>query len=207
MKTRTKVKICGMTRMEDIAVANAACPDYVGFVFAKSRRQIDHHAAAQFKSALCSEIQTVGVFVNETVENIAALVQANVIDIVQLHGYEDAAYMERLRAMTRVPIIKSVRVQSAEQIQYYGHLPCDYLLLDTYVKGEWGGSGKSFDWNVIPKLQKPYFLAGGLNPQNVLDAVETLHPYCVDVSSGVETDGIKDSNKMAEFVKRVRSVR
>jgi len=86
-------------------------------------------------------------------------------------------------------------------------LPCDYLLLDTYVKGEWGGSGKSFDWNVIPKLQKPYFLAGGLNPQNVLDAVETLHPYCVDVSSGVETDGIKDSNKMAEFVKRVRSVR
>lgn len=204
---KTKVKICGMTRMEDIQVANAACPDYVGFVFAKSRRQIDFDTALRLKAELRGEIQSVGVFVNETVEKIAALVREKVIDAVQLHGYEDTAYIERLRAMARVPIIKAVRVQSPEQIQYYAKLPCDYLLLDTYVKGEWGGSGKSFDWSVIPKLQKPYFLAGGLNPQNVTDAVTALHPYCVDVSSGVETDGSKDSGKMDEFVKRVRSVR
>lgn len=204
---KTKVKICGMTRMEDIQAANAACTDYVGFVFAKSRRQIDFDTALRLKAELRGEIQSVGVFVNETVEKIAALVQEKVIDAVQLHGYEDAAYIERLRAMARVPIIKAVRVQSPEQIQYYAKLPCDYLLFDTYVKGEWGGSGKSFDWSVIPKLQKPYFLAGGLNPQNVTDAVTALHPYCVDVSSGVETDGSKDSGKMDEFVKRVRSVR
>jgi phosphoribosylanthranilate isomerase len=207
MMKPTKVKICGLTRMADIAAANVACPDYVGFVFAKSRRQIDFDTALHLKADLHSEIKAVGVFVNETVEKIAALVKANVIDAIQLHGYEDAVYMERLRAITNVPIIKAVRVQSAEQIQYYGHMPCDYLLLDTYVKGERGGSGKSFDWSLIPKLQKPYFLAGGLGTQNVSNAVETLHPYCVDVSSGVETDGSKDSGKMMQFVEQVRSVR
>lgn len=206
MKKATKVKICGLKSMADVVAANSICPDYVGFVFAKSRRQIDFDTAAHFRSELRGEIKTVGVFVNETVEKIASLVQAKVIDVVQLHGYEDAAYMERLRQVADVPIIKAVRVQNAEQIQYFGRMPCDYLLLDTYVKGEWGGSGKCFDWSAVPKLQKPYFLAGGLNSQNVTDAVATLHPYCVDVSSGVETDGVKDSGKIAEFVKQVRSV-
>lgn len=203
----TKVKLCGLRRIEDIAAANAACPDYVGFVFAESRRQIDFDTAVRFRASLHSDIKVVGVFVNESVEKITALVQANVLDAVQLHGYEDAAYMERLCAAACVPIIKAVRVQSAEQIQYYSRMPCDYLLLDTYVRGERGGSGKSFDWSLIPGMQKPYFLAGGLDGQNVLAAIETLHPYCVDVSSGVETDGVKDSNKMAEFVKQVRSVK
>lgn len=203
----TKVKICGLTRAEDIIAANSACPDYVGFIFAKSRRQIDFDTAVQLKSGLRKEIKAVGVFVNEAVEKIASLVRENVIDVIQLHGYEDAAYIERLRAVIHAPIIKAVRVQSSEQIQYFGHMPCDYLLLDTYVKGERGGSGKCFDWNMIPKLQIPYFLAGGLNLQNVHDAVKLLHPYCADVSSGVEVDGVKDSAKMIEFVKQVRSVR
>ena len=133
--------------------------------------------------------------------------QANVLDAIQLHGHENAAYIEHLRAMTSVPIIKAVRVQSSEQILSCSRMPCDYLLLDTYVRGERGGSGKSFDWSIIPDMQKPYFLAGGLDSQNVLKAVKTLHPYCVDVSSGVETNGAKDSVKMAEFIKQVRSVR
>lgn len=202
-----KVKICGLTKPEDIKAANTVLPDYVGFVFAKSRRQIDIATAIRLKAALSSKIKAVGVFVNETVDQIAALVQADIIDAVQLHGYEDTDYIARLRSEVRVPIIRAVRVQSAEQISYYGKMSCDYLLLDTYVKGERGGSGQTFDWNVIPELQKPYFLAGGLNPQNVLNAVKTLHPYCVDVSSGVETDGVKDSGKMKEFVQLVRSVR
>lgn len=203
----SKVKICGLTRMEDIDAANAACPDYIGLVFAQSRRQVDFDKAVQLKAALRGEIKSVGVFVNETVETIASLVKSNVIDVVQLHGYEDEVYMQRLHTLTDVPIIKAVRVQSSEQIQYYSHMPCDYLLLDTYVRGERGGSGKSFDWSIIPHLQKPYFLAGGLDSQNVLNAVKTLHPYCVDVSSGVETDGVKDQDKMIEFVKHVRSVK
>lgn len=203
----SKVKICGLTRVEDIDAANAACPDYIGFVFAQSRRQVDFDKAVQLKAALSKEIKSVGVFVNETVEAIASLVKSKVIDAVQLHGYEDEGYITRLRALTDVPVIKAVQVQSGEQIQYYSHMPCDFLLLDSYVRGERGGSGKSFDWSIIPPLQKSYFLAGGLDSKNVLDAVITLHPYCIDVSSGVETDGVKDQDKMIEFVKQVRSVR
>jgi phosphoribosylanthranilate isomerase len=203
----SKVKICGLTRMEDIDAANAARPDYVGFVFAQSRRQIDYDKAVQLKAALNSEIKAVGVFVNEKIEEIASLVKSNVIDMIQLHGYEDEAYLQRLRTLTSAPVIKAVRVQSGEQISYFSRMPCDYLLLDTYVRGERGGSGKIFDWNIIPHLSKPYFLAGGLDSQNVLNAVKTLHPYCVDVSSGVETDGVKDQDKMIEFAKLVRSVR
>jgi len=204
----SKVKICGLTRIEDIDAANAACPDYIGFVFAQSRRQVDFDKAVQLKAALRSEIKAVGVFVNETEAAIASLVKSNVIDVVQLHGYEGEGYIQRLRALTGVvPIIKAVRVQSGEQIQYYSHMPCDFLLLDTYVRGERGGSGKSFDWSIIPPFQKPYFLAGGLDNQNIINAVKTLHPYCVDISSGVETDGVKDQDKMIEFVKQVRSVK
>nr|WP_319489004.1 phosphoribosylanthranilate isomerase [uncultured Caproiciproducens sp.] len=203
----TKVKICGLTRIEDIAAANMTRPDYIGFVFAQSRRKIDYDTAARLKAALHSGIQSVGVFVDEAIENIASLVQANILDAVQLHGSEDAAYMERLRTTIGVPIIKAVRVQSSEQILTYSSMPCDYLLLDTYVRGEQGGSGKCFDWSIIPNMRKPYFLAGGLNGQNVKNAVKILHPYCVDVSSGVETDSVKDSDKMLEFVKQVRSVR
>lgn len=203
----TKVKICGLTHREDIDAVNALVPDYIGFVFAKSRRQVDLETAFLLKSALCREIKSVGVFVDETVEKITAVVKANVLDAIQLHGKEDSVYIDRLRAVTDLPIIKAVRVQSSGQIQQYDRMPCDFLLLDTFVPGEQGGSGKSFDWSVIPNIKKPYFLAGGLDSQNVFRAVESLHPYCVDVSSGVETDGIKDSGKIAKFIKQVRSVR
>lgn len=203
----TKVKICGLTRREDVVAVNAVRPEYIGFIFAQSRRQIDLPAAVRLKSALNKEIKAVGVFVNEKIEMIEQVVREQVIDAVQLHGYEETAYLERLRARVNVPVIKAVRVQSSQQIQYFSGFPCDYLLLDAYVRGERGGSGKTFDWGMIPKLQKPYFLAGGLDSRTVAKAIELLHPYCVDVSSGVETNGLKDSNKIEEFVNQVRSVK
>jgi phosphoribosylanthranilate isomerase len=202
----TKVKICGLTRMEDIRAANQFHPNYIGFVFAKSRRQVDADTAGALKSGLNGEIKAVGVFVNEEIDIIQSLVKEAIIDAVQLHGSEDEEYIENLRAKISVPIIKAVSVQSSEQVLSASHLPCDYLLLDTYVSGEQGGSGKSFDWSIIPKIQKPYFLAGGLDIRNVADAIKMLHPYGVDVSSGVETGGLKDSGKMAEFISKVRSV-
>lgn len=202
----TKVKICGLTRMEDIRAANQFHPDYIGFVFAKSRRQVDTDTARKLKSTLDGGIKAVGVFVDEEIDTVVSLVKENIIDAVQLHGNEDGKYIAKLRAKISVPIIKAVSVQSREQVLSANRLPCDYLLLDTYVPGEQGGSGKSFDWSIIPKIQKPYFLAGGLDSRKVADAIKILHPYGVDVSSGVETDGLKDSGKMAEFIYKVRSV-
>lgn len=202
----TKVKICGLTRLEDIRTANQFHPDYIGFVFAKSRRQIDAETARKLKSALDDSIKAVGVFVDEEIDVIQSLVQENIIDAVQLHGNENAEYIAALRRKISVPIIKAVPVQSCEQVLTASCFPCDYLLLDTYVPGTQGGSGKRFDWDMIPPIQKPYFLAGGLDSRNAAEAIRKLHPYCVDVSSGVETDGHKDSSKMAEFINKVRSV-
>jgi phosphoribosylanthranilate isomerase len=202
----TKVKICGLTRMEDIFSVNNFHPNYIGFVFAKSRRQVNADTARTLKSALDGGIKAVGVFVNEDIGAVVSLVKENIIDVVQLHGSENQEYIENLRTKISVPIIKAVSVQSREQVLSASRLPCDYLLLDTYVPGEQGGSGKSFDWSIIPTIQKPYFLAGGLDCRNVPEAIKTLHPYGVDVSSGVETGGLKDSEKIAEFISKVRSV-
>ncbi len=202
----TKVKICGLTRSEDILVANQFHPDYIGFVFAKSRRQVNAAAARKLKSALDGGIKAVGVFVDDGIDVIESLIKENVIDAVQLHGNEDEEYITNLREKISVPIIKAVSVRSSEQVLSASRLPCDYLLLDTYIPGGQGGSGKSFDWTIIPKIQKPYFLAGGLDCRNVADAIKMLHPYGADVSSGVETGGLKDNGKMAEFISKVRSV-
>ncbi len=203
----TKVKICGITRLEDIRAVNEIGSDYIGFVFAPSRRRVEFGRAAELKAALNRDTKAVGVFVNEPIENIAALVNKNTIDVVQLHGYEDEPYITRLKSLVGVPIIQAVRVRGSEQISFFSRMPSDYLLLDSYVRGERGGSGKSFNWSLIPPVKKPYFLAGGLDAGNVSEAILQVHPYCVDVSSGVETDGFKDSKKMAEFVNLVRSVR
>ncbi len=202
-----KVKICGITRPEDIRAVNEIRPDYIGFVFAPSRRRIDFDRAAELKAALNPDTKAVGVFVNEAIESIASLVRNNMIDAVQLHGYEDEPYITRLKGLVGVPVIQAVRVRCSEQISFFSRMPSDYLLLDSYVRGERGGSGKSFDWGIIPAVKKPVFLAGGLDAGNVLEAISQVHPYCVDVSSGVETNGFKDYNKMAEFVNLVRSVR
>ena len=198
----TKIKLCGLTRPEDIAAANALQPEYIGFVFApKSRRYVSREMAAALKAQLLPKIQAVGVFVNEAPEAVADLLNAGIIDIAQLHGQEDAAYIARLRGLTARPLWQAFRVTDAASLAKAEKSPADLVLLDSGA----GGTGTTFDWTLLEKFDRPYFLAGGLGPENAADAVRQLHPYAVDVSSGIETAGKKDSAKMAAFVAAVRT--
>ncbi len=202
-KNRTKIKICGLSRSQDIEAVNAALPDFIGFVFAESRRRVSEEQARSLKATLDARIAAVGVFVNAPAEQVARLCEEGVIDIAQLHGDEDVAYIARLKQLTGAPVIKAVRVQSAADILAAQALPCDGLVLDTYAPNAYGGSGRTFDYALIPPLEKPFFLAGGLNAQ-ALPAALARHPYAVDISSGAESDGVKDSVKIAELVAMVR---
>ena len=196
----TKIKLCGLSRPCDIEAANELKPDYIGFVFApKSKRYVTPEKAMELKSFLAPEIQTVGVFVNEKPENIAKLLQDGIIDIAQLHGAEDEDYITRLRQLTDKPIIKACRIETTYDIENAEQSTADYILLDSGA-----GTGTVFDWQLIQDIKRPYFLAGGLSPDNAADAINTLHTYAVDVSSGIETNGLKDKTKMAAFVAAVR---
>lgn len=200
----------------DIEYANRVKPDFVGFIFANTRRKISAAQAKQFREALDAEIPAVGVFVNEDISVISSLVQNGCIDLIQLHGEEDADYIRRLREVCDVPVIKAVKVQTVEQIRQAAALPVDYLLLDTYRKGVLGGTGEAFDWELLREAKaaagdtaegelfgKPYFLAGGLHAGNLREAA-ALGSYGLDVSSGIETDGSKDFTKMVEVMELVR---
>ena len=147
----SKIKICGLSRTDDILSANEFVPDYAGFVFSKSKRQVTAGQARLLKEKLSPKIKAVGVFVNEPVSFVAGLVQKGIIDLVQLHGDEDEAYIRLLKQEAPCPVIKAVRVQSREQISRAQRLPCDYLLLDAYSKNAYGGTGDSFRWDMIPK--------------------------------------------------------
>jgi len=203
----TKIKICGLTRMLDIEYVNDALPDYIGFVFAKSRRQVSPETAAQLKSVLDSRIIAVGVFVNENINVVAQLCSRGIIDIIQLHGDENEEYIRALYQEVNKPIIKAIRVKTADSLTSIGHLPCDFLLLDTYSEKQYGGTGKTFDWKFAKSINKPFFLAGGIFPGNAKAAIENAKPYCLDISSGVETNGLKDINKIIQLVNEIRSVR
>lgn len=198
-----KLKFCGLTREEDVAAANETRPDYVGFVFADSRRRVSDSEAARLREHLDPEIKTVGVFVNDAPEHIAALVRDEVIDLVQLHGGESVHYIEKLRQLTDAPIIYAVRVENHRDIEEADRLPVDYLLLDTYTKHAYGGSGKTFDWSLIGTINHLYFLAGGLNESNIERAAQT-GAYALDISSGIETDDLKDANKMRRIAALVK---
>lgn len=201
----SKIKICGLSRECDIGFVNTAKPDFIGFVFAeKSKRRVDFETALKLKNQLDKNIQTVGVFVNNDMDFVLSLVNNCIIDLIQLHGDEDENYILSLKEKTSAKIIRAVRVKTTEDILSADRLPVDYLLLDTYTKGEYGGSGKTFDWNMIPKISKPYFLAGGLNAENIKSALK-VGAYCLDVSSGAETDGKKDKEKIIKIVNTVRS--
>lgn len=213
-----KIKLCGMMKPCDIEYANRVKPDFVGFIFANTRRKISAAQAKQFREALDAEIPAVGVFVNEDISVIASLVQDGCIDMIQLHGEEDADYIRRLREICDVPVIKAVKVQTVEQIRQAAALPVDYLLLDTYRKGVLGGTGEAFDWELLREAKaaagdtaegelfgKPYFLAGGLHAGNLREAA-TLGSYGLDISSGIETDGSKDFTKMVEVMELLRSI-
>ena len=196
----TKIKLCGLSRPCDILTANELKPEYIGFVFApKSKRYIDPQKAAQLKELLSSDIRAVGVFVDEAPDTVAALLNSGVIDIAQLHGSEDEAYIQRLRQRTDQPIIKAFQIKTYHDLAEAEACTADHILLDSGA-----GTGNVFDWSVLQDVKRPYFLAGGLSPDNVGDAVRLLHPYAVDVSSGIETDGRKDEEKAAAFIAAVR---
>lgn len=195
------IKLCGLSRPCDIETANRLMPDYIGFVFAKkSKRYVTPETAAGLKQLLSPEIKAVGVFVNEDIENVAALLLNGTIDVAQLHGHEDSEYIEKLRKATGKPVFKAFRIDNSEDAALANASTADMVLLDS---GN-GGTGTVFDWQLLQGITRPYFLAGGLNPENISDAVSSLKPYGVDVSSGIETEGKKDSGKMEKFVRAVR---
>lgn len=202
----SKIKICGLTRKQDIDAVNAAVPDYIGFVFAKSKRQIDEVMAKALKELLNSSIKAVGVFVNEEIKNVVKLCGSHVIDLIQLHGDENEDYIKRLKNCVPNKIIKAIRVKDPEDIRKAMEFSCDYLLLDAYHDCKYGGTGKSFDWSMIYDINKPYFLAGGINSGNITQAIERYRPYCIDVSSGVETNGYKDPEKILDIVAKARQI-
>ena len=196
----TKIKMCGLSSIEDIEAANAIKPDYIGFVFAEiSKRRVSALEASKLKSKLDPEIKAVGVFLDDKLDFVASMLNLGIVDLVQLHGSEDEAYIEKVREITNKPIIKAFIIRSKEDVEHAERSAADYILLDG---GK--GQGKAFDWSLLKNIKRPYFLAGGLNPGNVSDAVKTLKPYAVDVSTGIETDGVKDREKMTAFANTVR---
>lgn len=196
----TKIKLCGLSRPCDIEAVNELKPEYIGFVFApKSKRYISDERAELLKSMLSPEIQTVGVFVNEAVERVASLLNKGIIDIAQLHGNEDEAYISRLRELSDKEIIKAFKVKEEKDIEEALASSANYILLDSGA-----GSGELFDWSLLERIKRPYFLAGGLDKDNVSSAVRLLKPYAVDVSSKIESNGVKDREKMVAFTTAVR---
>jgi phosphoribosylanthranilate isomerase len=196
----TRLKICGLFRDEDMEYANTVHPDYVGFVFAKSKRQVTREKARELRKLLDPSIATVGVFVDEEIERILEILADSTISIVQLHGHEDEEYISLLKEKTGAVIIKAVRPGNREEALKAESSIADFILFDSGA-----GTGKTFDWKLLEGISREYFLAGGLNSGNVMDAIDALEPYVVDLSSGVETDGLKDLEKMKEIRRLVRN--
>lgn len=200
-----KIKLCGMFREQDIEYVNEAKPDYIGFIvmFPKSHRNIGLKTALRLKKRLSPDIKSVAVSVDAPVEEFAEFALSGAADVLQLHGNEDAEYIARLRKLTSVPLIKAVKVTSAADIERANLLDVDFLLLDSGM-----GSGKAFDHSLIERerITKPFFLAGGLTPDNLVQAAKAVRPYGVDLSSGIETDKLKDRGRILAAVRNIRSV-
>ena len=209
-----KVKICGLKTLEDVAIVNKYCPDYVGFVFAPTKRFVTDEQALAMKRALFPQIQAAGVFVNEPIEHVVSLCRQGIIDVIQLHGDETTEYITQLKDKTDTSVIKAVRVQNSQQVISMVTPLAEYMLFDTYKKDAYGGSGERFPLeilqNSLKELEKkgaqipPFFLAGGLTPENIEEVLGTQDCYCVDVSTGVETDGHKDETKVRDLIEKVR---
>ena len=196
----TRGKMCGLRRACDIEAANELRPDYVGFVFANgSKRYVSPEEAKVLRSMLDPGISVVGVFVDADPSFIEDILDSGTIDMIQLHGNEDGGYIDRLRSSSSAPIVKAFRIGDGMDVDEIMSCPADHIMLDSGA-----GTGNVFDWNMIENMNRPYFLAGGLSADNVEEAIERLHPFAVDVSSGIETDGFKDKTKMAAFVAAVR---
>lgn len=200
-----KIKLCGMFRDCDIDYANEARPDYIGFIlgFPKSHRNIGMETAQRLRSRLAPGIKAVGVFVDSPETTCAEYANRGIIDVIQLHGSEDAGFIRRLRELTDAPIIKAAKIRAPENIREVQSLGADYVLLDNGT-----GTGEMFDHSLLDgaEIKQPFFLAGGLAPENLRHAAENIRPYCVDLSSGVETDRLKDREKMLEAVRIIREL-
>lgn len=206
-----KVKICGLHREEDICCVNAYLPDYIGFVFyPESKRYVTGEQAQKLKEKLDPRIRAVGVFVNADPDEVIALLQKNIIDIAQLHGQESEEELRKIWEQTGKPVIRAVKVTEETNLQEAYQTDADYILLDNGM-----GSGKPFPWDVILKqlaqeelqekiCRKPFFLAGGIDPENMERAAEAFRPYALDLSSSVETDGVKDPEKIRKLMETIR---
>ena len=207
-----KTKFCGLKRPQDIEIVNRLKPDYIGFVFfKKSKRNVEREEAGRLKEKLDPKIKAVGVFVDEDKEFIAGLANENIIDIIQLHGNEDEKYIGQLRTLTDAKIIKAFQIKNEdagdesrlqEKIKAIDASTADMVLIDS---GQ--GTGSAFNWEILKKIKWPYFLAGGLSTDNIEEAVRDIRPYAIDVSSGIETDGVKDEEKMTTIIEAVRATK
>lgn len=224
-----KVKMCGISKVETISAVVEAQPDYMGLVFAPSKRQVTVDQAKtlveelhkQYASRYNSgagqsnddveqsnndEIKTVGVFVNETLENLVTIAKEINLDAVQLHGDEDEAFIQSLKGRTNVEVWKAVQIRSAADAEAWIDSSADMLLFDAYHKDERGGTGEVFDWSCLDEFERPFMLAGGIDSTNVARAIRTVRSYGIDISSGIETDGVKDNEKITAFTKLVRTI-
>lgn len=196
----TKIKLCGLSRMSDIDVVNELMPEYIGFIFVpSSKRYVSPKQAQELRKQLHKEIIPVGVFVDEKIDQIVEMLDRNIIDVVQLHGNEDETYISMVREQTGCTIIKAFCIKNVEDIRKANRSVADYVILDSG-----GGLGETFDWSLIGEMKRPFFLAGGLTVKNINQAILKFQPFAVDASSSLETDGLKDKDKMTAFVKAVR---
>lgn len=196
-----KLKICGLSRPCDITYVNEAQPDFAGFVvnYPKSRRSVTPQQLARLRASLDSGILPVGVFVNEAPELVAQLLNEDIISMAQLHGNEDEAYLKKMRVLTNGRLIQAFTIRSEADAERAMQSTADYILLDN---GK--GTGERFDWRLIREISRPWILAGGLTPDNMLQAAKELHPWGLDLSSGVETDGYKDREKILAAAAAIR---
>lgn len=217
-----KVKMCGISKVETIPAIVDAKPDYMGLVFAPSKRQVtvdqakilveELHRGYAKKYGSDTEhdkngtIKTVGVFVNETVENLVTIANEANLDAVQLHGDEDEAFIQSLKERTNVEVWKAIQIRTAADTEKWIDSSADMLLFDAYHKDERGGTGEVFDWSSLDAFERPFMLAGGIDSTNVARAIRTVRPYGIDTSSGIETNGVKDDEKITAFTKIVKSI-
>ena len=217
-----KVKMCGISKVETIPAVVEAKPDYMGLVFAPSKRQVTVDQAKTLVEELHKqytkrynngaeqsnndEIKTVGVFVNETLDNLVSIATEANLDVVQLHGDEDEAFIQSLKERTNVEVWKAVQIRSAADAEAWIDSSADMLLFDAYHKDERGGTGEVFDWSCLDEFERPFMLAGGIDSTNVARAIRTVRPYGIDISSGIETEGVKDNEKIKAFTNIVRTI-
>ena len=201
-----KIKMCGLRRPDDIMYANEYLPDYIGFVFAESRRKVSGEEAKNLGAQLDPFIKKVGVFVNEPVRSLITISKQAGLDIIQLHGDEGEEYIKEVKHETGKELWKAVRVRMVKDIQEAQRLPADKLLLDSFSEESYGGTGKVMDFAVLDQadIRKPYFIAGGLTVENLPEILKKAEPYGIDISSGIETEGVKDREKMLKVIQCVR---